>query len=292
MQQNTPINIFIPQNTGEFLLLDSGQGNRLEKWGPNILSRPDPQAIWKKTLPEAEWAKANAVFTDNWHFKSAPTEHWQYRWKDMLLKAKLTPFKHTGIFPEQASNWEWLLNQVDSGKWKVEGGHKPKILNLFAYTGASTIVLAKLGCSVTHVDASKQSILWAKENQALNNLPPDSVRWMLDDAIKFCQREVKRGVKYDGIIMDPPAFGHSPEGKTWKFSFSLPFLLELANQLLADHALFLLINAYATNTSALALQNLLTDHFPQFKNLQVGELAMAQRNGRLLSTGIVGRLTN
>jgi 23S rRNA (cytosine1962-C5)-methyltransferase len=274
-----------PNNFNDFKLLDSGLGFRLESWGEVVLQRPDPQIIWQPSLPNEEWEKAWAIFEapsgsekGQWNIKKAMPYPWIIKFQDVKLLLRLSPFKHTGLFAEQAANWEWMTKKLSSSSsYKViksdqgtsdlknlkldnlELSNKLKILNLFGYTGGATMVLAKAGCQVTHVDASKPAITWANENHKLNNLPEDSVRWILDDAAKFVKREIKRGTKYDGIIMDPPAFGHSPTGKTWKFNDDLPGLLSDCVELLSENAKFLLINGYATNSSALALNNLLED---------------------------------
>lgn len=283
---NTHNNLFIPQNTGNFHLLDSGNGRRLEKWDDILLDRPDPQAIWKKALPKKDWLAAHAVFEKTWSKKRELPEKWEYNFQTLdhkiqiRLQCELTPFKHTGVFPEQSYNWQALYEI-----WKAH--KKPwKVLNLFAYTGGTTCLLASLGCQVTHVDASKPSISWAKENHRLNGLPENSVRWILDDAKKFVEREIKRGSKYDCILLDPPAFGHSPTGKTWKFAEDLPELLKSCTELLSENAACLLVNAYATNTSSIALGNLMEDTMEQSGQLISGELCLSQKNSRLLSTGI------
>jgi 23S rRNA (cytosine1962-C5)-methyltransferase len=278
----------------DYELIDSGEGYRLERWGNIFLSRPDPQIIWPKSLPDSEWEKAAAKFIagkgedkGKWDIKNKIPNPWTVTYKNTKFLLKLSPFKHTGLFAEQAGQWEWMLEKL-----KVQN-EKIKILNLFAYTGGATMVLAKAGCQVTHVDASKPSLTWANENHKLNNLPTDSVRWILDDCVKFVKREVKRGVKYDGIIMDPPAFGHSPDGKTWKFNQDLPGLLTDCVKLLSNNASFLVINGYATNSSALAINNLLED---AAKNIggktDFGELCLKQKNSRLISTGIFARWKN
>ena len=294
-----------PNNFNDFELLDSGLGYRLERWGEVALQRPDPQIIWQPSLPNEEWEKAWAVYDSpsgsekgRWQINKPLPSPWMIDFKHPLLTSpikgeendnvrfllKLSPFKHTGLFAEQAANWEWMLEKL---KVKSE---KLKVLNLFAYTGGATIVLAKAGCQVTHVDASKPSLNWANENHKLNNLPADSVRWILDDAVKFVKRELKRGAKYDGIIMDPPAFGHSPTGKTWKFNEDLPGLLADCVELLSDHAKFLIINGYATNSSALALNNLLQDAAKtKSGKIEFGELCLKQKTDRLISTGIFAR---
>lgn len=274
----------------DYELIDSGEGYRLERWGNIFLSRPDPQIIWPKSLPDSEWEKAAAKFIagkgedkGKWDIKNKIPNPWTVTYKNTKFLLKLSPFKHTGLFAEQAGQWEWMLEKL-----KVQN-EKIKILNLFAYTGGATMVLAKAGCQVTHVDASKPSLTWANENHKLNNLPTDSVRWILDDCVKFVKREVKRGVKYDGIIMDPPAFGHSPDGKTWKFNQDLPGLLGDCIQLLSDEAKFLLINGYATNSSALALNNLLEDTIKsKTGKIEYGELCLKHQE-RLISTGIFAR---
>jgi len=304
-----------------FELLDTGNGYRLERWGDVILARPDPQIIWQRSLTDLEWDKAWAIFNNrgkvaesnpstslragaegrgNWEIKRSLPKPWVVKFGDVKFLLKLSPFKHTGLFAEQAANWEWMMEKISNFKFQISNEAAPagskikdqrlRILNLFAYTGGATMVLAKAGCQVTHVDASKPAITWANENHKLNNLPADSVRWILDDAAKFVKREIKRGIKYDGIIMDPPAFGHSPTGATWKFNENLPELLSDCVKLLSDEAKFLIINGYATNSSALALNNLLEDAV-RGKNgkIEFGELCLKQKNNRLISTGIFAR---
>jgi 23S rRNA (cytosine1962-C5)-methyltransferase len=286
----------------DFELLDSGLGFRLERWGEVILQRPDPQIIWEPSLPNEEWEKAWAIFEapagtekGQWNIKKHIPNPWEIQFGQIKMSLRLSPFKHTGLFAEQAANWQFMLNRLkikDSRLQKNDGDLNPKskILNLFAYTGGATMVLAEAGCQVTHVDASKPAITWANENHKLNNLPADSVRWILDDAVKFVKREVKRGTKYDGIIMDPPAFGHSPTGKTWKFNEDLPGLLRDCVELLSDDAKFLIINGYATNSSALALNNLLEDAVKsKAGKIEFGELCLKQKNNRMISTGIFAR---
>ncbi len=294
----------------DYQLLDTGDGARLEQWGPIRLKRPDPQIIWKQSLSQSEWDAVNAEFIGSgergkWSRKGTIPEKWDVYFRpDIKLVAKLTPFKHTGIFAEQAANWEWMTNIVGQANNSTTG--PLKILNLFAYTGGATIVLTRLGHFVTHVDASKPAIAWAKENQFANKFEPDSIRWILDDATKFVQRELNRGESYDGIIMDPPAFGHSPSGKTWKFNRDLPKLLEQSVALLSDHPKFLLINGYATNSSSLALGNILEDAMARRADLEgkieFGELCLEHKFGhkkssasrgaelnRKISTGIFAR---
>lgn len=288
------------KNFPGFELLDTGEGFRLERWADVVLQRPDPQIIWGRSLAPGEWDKAWAVFKSasgedkgKWEIKKPLPNPWIIEFNDIRFLLKLSPFKHTGLFAEQAAQWEWM-----SDKLKIKN-EKLKILNLFAYTGGATMVLAKAGHQVTHVDASKPAITWANENARINKLPTDSVRWILDDCVKFVKRELKRGQKYDGIIMDPPAFGHSPTGKTWKFNDDLPGLLADCVNLLSDDARFLIINGYATNSSALALNNLLEDAAKSRNGkIEFGELCLQQKTGpprlageagRMISTGIFAR---
>ena len=283
----------------DFELLDTGDGFRLERWGNARLKRPDPQIIWQPSLSKSEWDNVDAEFIGtgergHWNRKPSLPDLWEVYFRpDIKFLAKLTPFKHTGIFAEQAANWEWLTSLTKNSP-------PLRILNLFAYTGGATMVLTRLGHTVTHVDASKPSLTWAKENQIINKFPEESIRWILDDALKFAERELKRGQSYDGIIMDPPAFGHSPTGKTWKFNRDLPKLLETCVNLLSDDAKFLLINGYATNSSAISLNNLLEDKIKdRGGQIEFGELTLKHNKksppgkggvaGRQISTGIFAR---
>lgn len=295
------------KNFEGFQLLDTGDGYRLERWGDIVLQRPDPQIIWPKSIIPTDWDKANAIFQSgrgeekgSWHITKPIPPHWTAKFQDLEFALKLSPFKHTGLFAEQAAQWEWMQKRISNIEYGIKNEEpgmqsniqysKFKILNLFGYTGGATMVLAKAGCFVTHVDASKPAIAWAKENHELNKLPKDSVRWILDDAVKFVEREIKRGVTYDGILMDPPAFGHGPTGKTWKFNHDLPGLLENCVKLLSPEAKFLIINGYATNSSALALHHVLEDAMrDKGGTIEFGELCLSQTNKRLLSTGIFAR---
>lgn len=274
----------------DFEVIDSGDGYRLERWGNFVLARPDPQAIWQRSESAEEWERADAVFRDDqWQMKKELPEYWDLKFRDMILRTRPMNFKHTGIFPEQAANWLLMGEKIESVKLKIQ---TPRVLNLFAYTGAASVWLTKRGAFVTHVDASRPAIGWAKDNQELNGLPPDSIRWMLDDAAKFVHSEVKRGAQYEGIVMDPPAFGHAPSGKLWKFNEQMPSLLRDCAALLSPNAVFLILNAYATNTSELAIQNLMEDTVKgKSGTIESGQLCLRQRNGRMLSTGIYARWT-
>lgn len=276
--------VITPKNYPEYDLLDSGSSMRLERFGEFVLARPDPQAIWK---PRAEklWAKADAVYGSDWVLKTKVPSSWQMHYGKLAFWAKLTPFKHTGVFPEQISQWEFIEKQITAAKQSVN------VLNLFAYTGIATLVAAAAGAKVTHVDASRPTIGWARDNQALSKLNDKPIRWILDDALKFVRREIKRGVKYDGIIMDPPVYGHGPNGEKWDFGVSFPLLLEACSQVLSDHPLFIVINAYAVSSSALMLENVLADLTAKLGGqIEVGELVLKEKDSeRLLSTGIFGR---
>lgn len=278
------MNLLSTKGWMDYELIDSGDGKRLEKFGKYIISKPDPSAIWKKSLP-TEWEEADAVFeNDKWQTKPSFPLKWLLEYKDLKFYAKLTPFKHTGIFPEQSINWDFIEEKIKSAQ------NQPNILNLFAYTGIASLVAAKNGAKVTHVDASKPSITWAKENQDVSSLSDKPIRWILDDAIAFTAREIRRGVKYDGVIMDPPVYGHGPDGEVWDFNQSFPELLKNCSELLSDKPLFLITNAYAISASSLMLNNLFEDYLPK-GNIEYGELALEQRNKRLLSTGIIARIT-
>jgi 23S rRNA (cytosine1962-C5)-methyltransferase len=255
-----------------------------------LIRRPDPQAIWPRRFSKV-WDTAEAVFQSSgkgerggWKFYTPLPQPWTVAFYGTKFLLKPSPFKHVGLFAEQAANWTWMIERLTIK-------NKPsKILNLFAYTGGATMVLAKAGCVVTHVDASRPAITWANENHKLNRLPQNSVRWILDDAVKFVKREVRRGAKYDGILMDPPAFGHGPTGRVWKFNEHLPALLADCVSLLSVNSRFLLVNGYATNSSALALGNLMTDMFKTFQGkVEAGELCLKDSSGRLVSTGIFSR---
>lgn len=280
----------------EYELLDSGNGRRLERFGEYILDRPDPQAIWQSKLPVGQWSRADAVFTISsqrketgfWKTRSTMPAKWQLKYHAIPFWVKLASNKHTGIFPEQAVNWEWIEEKIRNQKSKIKDKGL-NVLNLFGYTGAASLVCAAAGAKVTHVDASRPAIAWARENQATALLTDRPIRWILDDTVKFLRREVKRNIKYDGIIMDPPVYGHGPNGEVWDFMKDLPELLNLCRKVLSEKALFIIINAYAVSASAIMLENMLSD-LNLGGRIEAGELALKESNGeRLLSTGIFAR---
>lgn len=269
-----------------YQLLDSGEGERLEKFGKYVLRRPDPQIIWKRILKNEEWEKADAVFTGDWDAKHIPSE-WIVEWEGLKLQLKLTPFKHTGVFPEQMSQWIWLREKCS------EKSAQMSVLNLFGYTGVASLVAAAAGANVVHVDASRSTIGWARKNQELSGLKDKPIRWILDDAVKFVEREGRRGNKYDGIIMDPPVYGHGPDGEVWQFNKSLPVLLEALAKIISDDPKFVIINAYAISTSAFTLGNVLYDLMGDRGKIETGEhLVKQEGSDRILSTGIWGRWSN
>ena len=273
----------------DYELLDSGNGKRLERFGEYIISKPDPQAIWKQSLPYDRWKSADAKFENGkWEKRNGFPDKWQISYKNVNFYAKLTSFKHTGVFPEQSLNWDFIQQKINDQK--SINNIQPHVLNLFAYTGAASLVAAASGAKVTHVDASKPSIAWAKENQKLSNLLEKPIRYILDDAIEFTAREIRRGNKYEAIIMDPPVYGHGPNGEVWDFNKSFPVLLDNCSKLLSNKPLFVIANAYAVSYSAIMLKNLSEDYFPK-GNLEYGELALEQKNSRLLSTGVFSRVS-
>jgi 23S rRNA (cytosine1962-C5)-methyltransferase len=290
--------LILKSNWPEYELVDSGNGKRLERFGKYLLSRPDPQCIWKPRLIDSIWEGSDAKFIESmnkaergrWIKSSDMPEKWLMKFMDLKIWVKLSPFKHTGVFPEQSEHWIWIAEKINNYHLKNKDTNKKlNILNLFAYTGMTSLVCAKEGASVTHVDASRPTIGWARENQMVSQLESKPMRWILDDAMKFVGREIKRGVKYDGIIMDPPIYGHGPEGERWDFYESMPQLLELCRQVLSVQPVFILINAYAISASFIMLENLLKD-FNLPGNIESGELVLKEKDSdRLLSTGIFAR---
>jgi 23S rRNA (cytosine1962-C5)-methyltransferase len=273
--------ILSTQGWDEYELLDTGNGMRLERFGPYRISRPDPQIMWRPRLDLQTWNKVDATFdteTKKWINKNNIPAKW------------LLSFKHTGVFPEQILQWEWMTGKIKDLRLK-NIDKNIKILNLFGYTGIASLVCAAEGAAVAHIDASRPTIGWARENQTASGLQDKPIRWILDDAVKFVQREVKRGVRYDGIVMDPPIYGHGPGGETWDFQESFPRLLSFCRLVLSNSPLFVLVNAYAISSSALMLENIFGDYFSDLKGTtETGELVLEEKSGkRLLSTGIFAR---
>jgi len=283
---------------GDYALIDSGEEQKLERYGDVLLARPDPQALWPKRLDDEEWAKANGRFVrqgreGKWIEQNLPKE-WNIKFGELQFIIKPTSFKHTGLFPEQWSNWQWVGErikgaggpQVPSG---AEGG--VKVLNLFGYTGGASLAAAAAGANVTHVDASKTAVSWASDNANLSSLGGRPIRWIVEDALVFLRREVKRGNKYDAIIMDPPAFGHGPKDELWKFEEHFLELMSLCQQVLSPQPLFVLINGYAAGYSPLAFAYNLESIQKKFGGqIEFGDLMIAEQSSdRLLPCGIFAR---
>ncbi len=274
--------------SADYELIDSGEGEKLERYGRFIFSRPDPQALWPKLNPLA-WKEIDGEFkrcakVAEWKIKKGVPDRWQIRLAGLDFWIKPTAFKHLGVFPEQVSNWQWLKNLITAAKRKVS------VLNLFGYTGGATLAASSVGAEVCHVDGSKVAITWARDNAALSKLDKKPIRWILDDATKFARREIKRGRCYDGIVMDPPAFGHGPGGELWKIEENFLALMNLCFKLFSDKPLFFFIYVYASGYSATAYKNNLLPMLEKFGGgLEAGELTIKETSGRLLPCGIFAR---
>lgn len=280
----------------DYELLDSGDEEKLERYGKVILRRPDPQALWNKNLDEKDWNKADGIFVregrnGEWKMKSNVEDKWQIEFNNLKFWIRPTAFKHTGIFPEHFDNWGWIKNKIKTQKSKLKINETIKILNLFGYTGGASLAAAEAGAEVCHVDGSKPAIGWARNNAVLSELDKKPIRWILDDAQKFVKREIKRGNKYDGIIMDPPAFGHGPNNEMWKIEEDFSPFIKDCFQILSDKPLFFLINGYASGYSAIAYENNLLELVKKFGGkLEKGELTIEEnKTGRLLPCGIFAR---
>ncbi len=279
----------------EYELLDSGQEEKLERYGDIILARPDPQALWEKSLPDSEWRQADAWYErlpagrqGKWHVKKDLPKEWPITFGGLKFLIRPTSFKHTGLFPEQKPNWEWI-----DGTIRANGSiNQPRVLNLFAYTGGATLAAAKTGAEVVHLDASKTAVAWARENATLSGLSEKPIRWIVEDASRFVKREEARHNKYDAIIMDPPAFGHGPKDELWKIEEDFLPLMRSCMNLLSEKPLFFLISGYASGYSPLAFAHNLLPIAEKFAGgIKYGELTIQESNpkGRLLPCGIFGR---
>lgn len=244
-------------NWKDYMLIDASDGQKLEKWGDYYLVRPDPQAIWQCRTEKKLWTSADAVYHRSksgggaWQYRTRLPKSWQIKYKDLIFNVKPMGFKHTGIFPEQAANWDFISEKITSAKRDI------KVLNLFAYTGGATIAAAHAGASVVHVDAAKGMVSWAKENAHSSGLLNAPIRYIVDDCVKFVQREIRRGNKYDAIIMDPPTYGRGPKGELWRFEDEFYSLAELCAELLSDNPLFVIVNSYTTGISHNVVANVL-----------------------------------
>ena len=241
----------------DYEILDMADGTKLERWGKYVLDRPDPQIVWKEKTFPFKWKNTDAKYYrskkggGHWENITDVPETWQIKYKVLTFNIKQMGFKHTGLFPEQAVNWDYMIAKIKTS------GRKIKVLNLFAYTGGATVACAYAGADVVHVDASKGMVSWAKENIVSSNLTDRYVRFIVDDCIKFVQREIRRGNKYDAIIMDPPSFGRGANGEVWNIEESLFPLIKLCEEVLSDNPLFFLINSYTTGMSSKVLENIL-----------------------------------
>ena len=288
--------LLTPHNFSDYELIDVGNFEKLERFGQYITIRPEPQAVWDKTLSNADWERrahikfmSRSSSSGEWKKLKQMPDQWPVKYainnSDAVIKFRLglTSFKHVGIFPEQASNWDFIFETI-----KKMSTPQPKVLNLFAYTGGASLAAKAAGADVTHVDSIKQVVTWSKENMELSGL--DNIRWVVEDALKFVKREEKRGNKYNGIILDPPAFGHGPNGEKWKLEDNIGEMIQGVLNLLDDKEHFLILNAYSLGFSSLIIENLLKAKAGE--NLNVGELYLQATEGNKLPLGVFGRWKN
>ncbi len=294
------MNLLQPTCWTDYELIDSGDNEKLERFGKYVVRRPEPQAVWRKSLSEAEWeTKADAYFKKEkgkvsqdgndrgtWIQRKGMPDQWfiDYNYKEMRLRFRLglTSFKHVGIFPEQAENWNFIYDTL-----RGMNVNEPKVLNLFAYTGGASIAAKSAGADVTHVDSVKQVISWSRENMEASGL--EGIRWIVEDALKFCRREVKRGKKYNGIILDPPAYGRGPDGEKWILEDNIAEIMNLCSELLEKDNSFLVLNLYSMGFSAVIADNLIKDYFPDVRECEFGELVISERSGKRLPLSIFAR---
>ena len=291
MTVSLPFTFLESSNWKDYALLDSGDGLKLERFGKYVFARPESQAMWKPSLT-SEWKNADAVFIPSgeesgghWELKKKVDEKWEMKYGDLRFWTMTTPGRHLGVFPEVAAHWDWFSGLIANAKREVN------VLNLFGYTGLATLAAASAGAKVTHVDASKKSVGWARENQALSNLTEKPIRWIVEDALKYVQREARRGVKYDGIILDPPKFGRGPKGEVWEVYKSLPNLLETCRECLSNDPLFVVTTVYAVRASAVHVAQAMDDMMQDFGGkIDMGELVTREQSaGRLLSQAVYAR---
>ena len=283
--------MWIADGWKDYEVLDCSGGEKLERWGEYRLIRPDPQVIWNTPKNRPEWRKPNGHYHRSnrgggeWEFFDLP-EQWSIRYKDLVFQLKPFSFKHTGLFPEQATNWDWFSDKIRKADRPV------KVLNLFAYTGGATLAAAKAGAAVTHVDASKGMVAWAKENAKSSGLEDAPIRYIVDDCVKFVEREIRRGNHYDGIIMDPPSYGRGPKGEIWKIEDSIYSFIELCSNLLTDKPLFFLVNSYTTGLQPAVLTYMISTVVGKKfgGKVQAEEIGLpVSGNGLVLPCGASGR---
>jgi len=279
-------------NWKDYELIDSGDGLKLERFGPYRFARPEAQAIWKRGGPESAWRDVHGVFQPtseesggHWSLKKPVDEKWAMSYGGIKFWAMTTPGRHLGVFPEVAAHWDWYSALIE------KAGRPLKVLNLFGYTGVASLIAAKAGAQVTHLDASKKSVTWARDNQNLSGLEQKPIRWIVDDALRFVEREGRRGAKYDGIILDPPKFGRGPKGEVWEVYESLPALLTGCRSILSDTPLFVALTLYAVRASGVHLYQSLDEMMNQFGGrTDAGELVMREKSaGRFLSHAVYAR---
>ena len=288
------IQLLTPTHWKDYELIDCGDFEKLERFGNVILIRPEPQAVWSKALPETEWQKlqhikfkGRSATAGDWLKKNPKTPdrwHIEYKNKEAAIKFRLalTSFKHLGIFPEQAVNWDYISQNIKRFKTP-----EPKVLNLFAYTGGASLIAAAAGADTTHVDSIKQVVTWANENQELSGIK--NIRWVVEDALKFVKRELKRGKKYNGIILDPPAYGHGPNGEKWKLEDHINEMMHDVVELLDPDEHFPILNTYSLGFSSVIIENLIRSAYPQVQNLEIGELYLQATAGPKLPLGVFGK---
>lgn len=283
--------MWIADNWKDYEVIDTSGGEKLERWGEYLLVRPDPQVIWNTPRTNPGWKKKNGHYHRSskgggeWEFFHLP-EEWSIQYRELTFRLKPFSFKHTGLFPEQAANWDWFSEIIR------QAGRPLKVLNLFAYTGGATLSAAKAGAAVTHVDASKGMVNWAKENAAASGLSQAPIRWLVDDCVKFVEREIRRGNKYDGIIMDPPSYGRGPKGEIWKIEENIYPFLELTAQILSDDAAFFLVNSYTTGLQPAVLSYMInTAIVSKFGgHVEAQEIGLpVTQSGLILPCGASGR---
>ncbi|MFZ6029451.1 MAG: class I SAM-dependent methyltransferase [Chloroflexota bacterium] len=280
-------------NWQDYELIDSGRGQKLERFGPYTFVRPEHQAVWQRRLPEKHWQAAQAVFQPTigeemggkWQFRQPTAPSWKMQYGALAFEAQMSSSRHVGVFPEQAAHWDWMAAQIQKSPQPTQ------VLNLFGYTGLATLACAAAGSKVTHVDASRKAIAWARQNQRLSGLADQPIRWMVDDALKFVLREGRRGVKYDGLVLDPPKFGRGPKGEVWECFEMLPTLLAACREILCPHPLFVVLTAYAIRASALSVYYALEEMTRGLGGtVSAGELITIEKSGgRMLSQAIYAR---
>lgn len=291
---HSTIQLLSPVHWKDYELIDCGDFEKLERFGDVVMIRPEPQAVWPKALPEGEWIKRHhlrfkgrSATTGEWIKKTSKVpDRWNISYSnntvDIRFRLGLTAFKHIGVFPEQAVNWDYISSTLASFKTQ-----QPKVLNLFAYTGGASLAAQAAGADTTHVDSIKQVINWANENQTLSGLK--DIRWVVEDALKFVKRELKRGHTYHGIILDPPAYGHGPKGEKWKLEDHIAEMMQQVIQLLDKKEHFLILNSYSLGFSSVIVENLIRAAFPKVQNLETGELFLQATAGAKLPLGVFGK---